>query len=175
MPNQADDNGMPRWATADAARVAQLDTKVSSLDSDVKQINIRIDGVYKKIDTVAADQSRDMANFAHEMRAGMEVLSTKFTDKSTPKFGVIFAGLAVAATIAGMIGGLALSPLQSEIALLKHEIVPRTEHDYRNTEYVERFQRVENGLRRVEDAMLQQRQHRIDELTIENRMLRSGK
>src|SRR5262249_33670394 len=84
-----------------------------------KQINFRIDGVYKKID-----------GFSQEMRAGLDQLANKLTDRSTPNFGVIFAGLMLVTTVLGLIGGIAWYPIKSGLDETRTEIRTLQEHRY---------------------------------------------
>lgn len=137
MPNSNQvEDGMPRWSQIDAAKVATLDAKVTSLDDHVKQIDYRIDGVYKKIDGVAT-----------EVRMGLDALAAKLTDRSTPKFGVIFAGLTLMTTVLALIGGIAWYPIKSGLDDSKADI------------------------RRLEDHRYAEQQKLMEELRIENRTL----
>lgn len=146
MP-RSDETTPARWSALDAAKVAQLDTKVSGLDGDVKQINVRLDGVYKKIDSVAGELGRVVGELSHEMRSGMDVLSDKMSDKSTPKFGVIFAGLTLMTTVLGLIGGIAFYPIKGGLDETKADI------------------------RRIEDQRYYETQRQLTDLISENRRL----
>ncbi|WP_439398748.1 hypothetical protein ACRQ5Q_15250 [Bradyrhizobium sp. PMVTL-01] len=159
------DESRSNWPNEASAKVVALDTKVGMLDSDVKQIHARIDGLETKFINVADSLS-------HEFRSGLQSLTKSVTERGSTKWSVIFAGASVAVSVIIAIGGLAYLPVTTAINDLKANVVPRAEHEkfWRDTE--RHFDTNEAWLRRIDADRRQDQRDEIQRLQRENYELR---
>lgn len=159
MSNSIPDNA-DGFTFQDAARVIALDSKVSALDSDVRQINDRIGSLETKFDTAANSMAR-------EFRSGLAAITQQINDGGSTQWGVIFTGMGVALTVLGMIGALVWYPVSSGLADLKGNIVPRAEHDRFYKDYERRMDGIEHRLSRNEDRLYDEMVKAIERLRTE--------
>lgn len=90
-----------------------LNVKVQSLEHDVQELKV------------------GFTSLATEMREGFRTIGDAVAERSRTPWVSIASGAAVIVTVLGFIGQLALSPVSSDLALIKHELVPRVELDKR--------------------------------------------
>jgi hypothetical protein len=141
------------------ADLAAFGVRVGSLETDVGEINTRLSGLENKFDAA-------IGAMALEFRTSLTALTTQLSERNKTPWGVIFAGAAVVATVIGMIGSQALSPMQTDIAILKRDSIPRVEHDYEKEVIESRFAHLEHQIQLTEE-------HRYDEMVETIKTLRS--
>lgn len=90
-----------------------LNVKVAALDGEVRELKAGFNSL------------------ALEMRQGFQALSDALAERGRTPWVAILSGAGVLVAVLGMVGSLALSPLQADMVLLKKEVVPRVEIDYR--------------------------------------------
>lgn len=154
------------WSTETAAKVAALDTKVGSLDSDIKQIHGRIDGLETKFVNVAD-------GLAHEFRSGLQALTKSVTERGSTKWSVIFGGASVAVSVIIAIGSMAYFPVNNSINDLKANLVPRAEFERTLRDGERRDDTLQAWLRRVDAERQQESRDEIQRLQRENYDMRA--
>lgn len=153
------------WSVEAATKVAALDTKVGSLDGDVKQIHARIDGLESKFVNVADSLS-------HEFRSGLQALTKSVTERGSTKWSVIFGGASVAVSVIIAIGGMAYFPINNSINDLKSVIVPRAEYERSMREAERRDDNLQALISRIDGERRQEAHDEIQRLQRENYDLR---
>lgn len=120
-----------------------FDVRVGTLESEVQEVKTSIAGLHGKIDS-------SVGALAQEFRNALSGLSAQLTERSKTPWAVIFAGAAVAVSVIAGFGHQALSPMQADISLVKSELVPRVEHDYRAKVEDQRLERIERMIDIIE-------------------------
>jgi hypothetical protein len=92
---------------------AGLNVKVQSLETDVRELKLGFTAL------------------AGEMRTGFTSLTEALAERSRTPWVSIASGAAVVVTVLGFIGQLAIAPIAADLAVIKHELVPRVELDKR--------------------------------------------
>jgi hypothetical protein len=126
-----------------AADLVATSVRLGALENDFGELSDRFTALENKVES-------GMGSLAREFRSSLSALTTQIGERNRTPWGVIFAGAAVAATMVGMIGSQALSPIQSDLTKLKGEMVPRVEQEYRQKVAEDRYLRLETWLTRID-------------------------
>lgn len=144
-----------------------LETKVGVLDNEVREVNTRLFNLDEKFDKV-------MTGFAEEFRAAITGLSAQFNERQKTPWGVLISGASVILAISITIGGLGISPIQSRIAKMEEDMVPRKEVEFRDKVAIDRINRLEDDLRVINKREQDRLVNQIDTLQRENSLLKSA-
>lgn len=169
-PNSSNRTGrqMPprsEWTESDAAKLAAMETQMGGFDREIREVNSRVVGLERKVEN-------SIAALAEKLETGLSVLANKISEKGSTNWLVIFTGIGVAVTVAGMIGYQALSPLDVRVNKLETNLVPRVEHDYRQSVENERFKLIEDWAKRLEAQRHNDLSAEIERLRRENSELK---
>ena len=90
-----------------------LNVKVQSLEHDVQELK------------------QGFNTLASEMREGFRTIGDAVAERGRTPWVAILSGAGVIVTALGIVGSLALSPIQSDLLSIKRDLVPRVELDKR--------------------------------------------
>jgi len=116
---------------------AALGIKVGALEDDVREVKDSILGLDAKIE-------KSITSLAHEVRTQLASLASQFNERQRTPWTVLIAATMAIISVLGIFGSQALSPIQSEIKLLKEQIVPRDEIAARSEANNRRIVNLEN-------------------------------
>lgn len=102
-----------------------LDVQVKALEGDVRDIKTSI------------------TSLGAEVRQALTNVTAQFASQQRTPWLAIGSIGAVVITILAFIGQQTLNPLQSDIKMMKEELVPRVEHNYREAAASARFSKLE--------------------------------
>jgi hypothetical protein len=132
-----------------------LDVQVKALEGDVRDIKTSI------------------TNLAAEVRSALGSVSSQFAQtQKTPWVSIGSMG-AILIAVLGFVGNQALFPITTDIKNIKDQLVPRVEHDYRQSVYNKFFDATESRLIRLEKTQIDDLQKTIENLRLE--LLKQGK
>lgn len=145
--------------------VVAMDTKVSILEEEVNDINVRITA----LDT---NLNNKMDRMTTAVTSELKALSAALADKNKTPWGILISGAGVVITIVALLGHQALSPIQDTLKLVSDNIVPRKEIELQYEVHDRRITAIEGlllGLQKREGDALRST---VDTLERENRLLR---
>lgn len=145
---------------------ATLQVRVETLDTDLREVKDSILGLDAKIEKAVTDLAR-------EMRAAVASLATQFSERQRTPWGVIYTGIGVLVAVLGFVGGQALAPMQSDIKVLKEQIVPRDEINYRTTVAVQRFETMSRNIDQIQTRRYDELMKQVERLSSENGALKA--
>lgn len=132
-----------------------LDVQVKALEGDVRDIKTSI------------------ASLGAEVRQALTNVTSQFAlQQRTPWMSIGSIG-AVLIAVLSFIGSQALTPILSDIKILKEEVVPRVEHNFRQDAINRQFDEVNKRLDQSGNRKYDELTKTIDQLRDENRSLRS--
>jgi hypothetical protein len=102
-----------------------LDVQVKALEGDVRDIKTSI------------------ASLGAEVRQALTNVTSQFASQQRTPWLTIGSVGALVITVLGFMGQQTLNPLQSDIKIVKEELVPRVEHNYREAAASARFSKLE--------------------------------
>lgn len=144
-----------------------LDIRVDALDSEVREVNSRLANLDDKFDRV-------MTGFGEEFRAAITSLSAQFNERQKTPWGVLISGASVVLSVCVILGGLAVSPVQSRISKLEEDTVPRKEVEFRDRVLYERITELQGDVKKQFSNERERLLAELDGLKRENALLRSS-
>jgi hypothetical protein len=112
-----------------------LDVQVKALEGDVRDIKTSI------------------ASLGAEVRQALTNVTSQFAQQQRTPWLTIGSVGALVITVLGFLGQQTLSPLQSDIKMMKEELVPRVEHNYREAAATARFSKIDEQLFPKDEAL----------------------
>lgn len=112
-----------------------LDVQVKALEGDVRDIKTSI------------------ASLGAEVRQALTNVTSQFAQQQRTPWLTIGSVGALVITILGFMGQQTLNPLQADIKMMKEELVPRVEHNYRELAAATRFSKIEEQLFPKDEAL----------------------
>lgn len=131
-----------------------LDVQVKALEGDVRDIKTSI------------------TNLGGEVRAALGAVTNQVAlTQRTPWMSIGSVGALMIAVLS-FVGSQALSPLQSDIRMLKEEIVPRVEHNYRQDTTNHLIDELNKRMDELQTMKYGELNKMIEHLELENRELK---
>lgn len=143
------------------AEVRELQVKVAGVDGDIREINDRILGLDGKID-------KAVTSLGTEFRSALSSLGTQLSERNRTPWGILISAAGFITTTLAFIGSQALSPIQTDIKLLKDQMVPREEVNYRTATNEKRMDRLESLATLLANRRYDEMQKQIDRLERQN-------
>jgi chaperonin cofactor prefoldin len=131
-----------------------LDVQVKALEGDVRDIKTSISNLGAEVRSTMADVTRQ---FAQQQR--------------TPWVSIGSVG-GVFVAVLGFMVFQTVTPMQSDIKILKDEIVPRVEHNYRQDATNRLFEDINKRLEQTQNRKYDDMNKAIEHLENENRELK---
>ena len=94
---------------------------------DVSALSVKVEGLERDV----SDMKAGVNQLAIEMRTSFITLSAQLAERSKTPWVTVSSVAAVVVTTMALIGSLALTPIQKDIATMQNEWVPRLELDKR--------------------------------------------
>lgn len=148
--------------------ITALSVRVGALESDIREFGDRLLGLDTKID-------KAISGLATEFRASFSAITSQLSERQRTPWAVLISGAGFIVAVLGVFGSQALSPLQADTKLLKEQIVPREEINYRTEASNRRFQQIESAIAILQQRAYDEMRDELRDLRNENRDLKRGR
>lgn len=142
-----------------------LDVQVKALEGDVRDIKTGMA-------SLGAEIRQALASVSSQFTQQMAAVTSQVAQQQRTPWGSIGSVGAVIMTIIGFMVFQTITPLQADIKILKEEIVPRVEHNYRQDTTNRSIDNVNKRLDEIQNRKYDDMTKTIDRLETENRALR---
>jgi hypothetical protein len=142
-----------------------LDVQVKALEGDVRDIKTGMA-------SLGAEIRQALASVSSQFTQQMSAVTSQVAQQQRTPWGSIGSIGAVLMTVIGFMVFQTITPLQADIKILKEEIVPRVEHNYRQESANRLFDDISKRLEQTQNRKYDDMTKTIDRLESENRELR---